>query len=203
MRAKILSLGMQIGAVLTGFVLSLALLFYFSPAGLIHYDPVTLIETASARPAPEPTSAGLPVRLKIPKININAVIEQVGILPDGSMGVPKLPRNTAWFKLGPRPGEVGSAVIDGHINWWNGATAVFAKLNKLKPGDKITVLDDKKNAITFVVKKTRLYGAKEDASDVFSSGDGRAHLNLITCGGVWNKRAKEYSKRLVVFTDRE
>ena len=29
------------------------------------------------------------------------------------MGVPKLPRDTAWYMMGPRPGERGSAVIAG------------------------------------------------------------------------------------------
>jgi len=36
-----------------------------------------------------------------------------------------------------------------------------------------------------------------------ASSDAKAHLNLITCEGVWDKVSKSYSKRLVVFTDRE
>jgi hypothetical protein len=41
-----------------------------------------------------------------------------------------------------------------------------------------------------------------DATAVFISNDGSSHLNLITCDGVWDKQAKQYSKRLVVFADR-
>lgn len=146
---------------------------------------------------------GLPIRLKVPKIKVDAAIEYVGLNPKGEMDAPKLPRNVAWYEIGPRPGEIGSAVIAGHVNWYNGAKSAFANLNKLKPGDKIVVQDKKGMNITFVVRKVRLYGSKEDASEVFISNDGKAHLNLVTCTGVWNKRTKQYSKRLVVFAEKE
>lgn len=148
-------------------------------------------------------SVGLPTRLLIPVIKVNALIDGVGLLADGSMGIPKIPSKAAWFNLGPRPGEAGSAALAGHVNWWTGAVGAFARLNKLKPGDKIIVKDDKGMNINFIVNKIRLYGAREDATDVFFSNDGLAHLNLITCGGVWNKLTKQYTKRLVIFADRE
>lgn len=145
---------------------------------------------------------GLPIRLKISKIKIDAAIEYVGLTAKGEMGIPKLPRNVAWFNMGVRPGEIGTAAIAGHLNWYNGAKSAFANLNKLKPGDKIIVLDDNGATSTFVVRKVRVYSSKEDASEVFFSNDGKAHLNLITCVGVWNKNTKQYSQRLVVFTDK-
>ena len=44
-------------------------------------------------------------------------VEDVGLTPGGAMDVPKGPSDVAWFDLGPRPGEVGSAVIAGHEGW--------------------------------------------------------------------------------------
>lgn len=149
-----------------------------------------------------PVAVGLPVRINIPRLRVNAAIGAVGLLPDRSMGVPKLPRDTVWYKLGPKPGEKGSAVIAGHVNWWNGATGVFARLRTLKPGDIITVRDDAGAVISFVVRESRWYEASADATDIFTSHDGKAHLNLITCDGIWNRLTRQYSKRLVVFTDR-
>jgi len=35
------------------------------------------------------------------------------------------------------------------------------------------------------------------------SNDGKAHLNLITCAGVWDEVEKSHSSRLVVFADME
>lgn len=119
------------------------------------------------------------------------------------MDVPKGPNDVAWFNLGPRPGEIGSAVISGHYGWKNNIPAVFDNLHKLRKGDKVYVEDKNGATITFVVRELRTYDQNEDASDVFGSSDGKAHLNLVTCTGTWNKAQKSYSKRLVVFTDKE
>jgi LPXTG-site transpeptidase (sortase) family protein len=146
---------------------------------------------------------GLPVRITIPAIDLNASIEKVALAADGTMDVPKYFLNTGWYELGPRPGELGSAVIAGHVDWINGATAVFANLYKLQAGDKIAVQDDKGAIISFVVRESRKYDAAADATDVFISNDGKAHLNIITCDGSWDKNINQYSKRLIVFTDKE
>jgi LPXTG-site transpeptidase (sortase) family protein len=149
------------------------------------------------------TRPGLQIRLKIPEINIDAAIEDAGLTPQGTMGVPAGPANAAWFDLGPRPGENGSAVIAGHEGWKNGIPAVFDNLFQLKKGDKVYIEDAKGTSSTFVVREVRTYDQNGDASAVFGSGDGKAHLNLITCEGIWNAAQKSYSDRLVVFTDME
>ncbi|MFA6603952.1 MAG: class F sortase [Patescibacteria group bacterium] len=150
-----------------------------------------------------PVSIGAPVRIKIPRIGVNAVIESVGLAADGSMGIPRKPRNVAWYQPGPHPGEAGSAVISGHVDWYGGITGAFAGLRRLKPGDKIAVQDDTGSIIYFVVRESRMYDASADATEVFVSIDGKAHLNLITCAGKWDRRAKQYTQRLVVFADQE
>lgn len=169
----------------------------------LYAQPISFINPVEPVFISEQASVGLPIRLKIPKIKVDAAIEYVGLNSKGEMGIPKTPRNTAWYNLGPRPGEIGSAAIAGHLNWYSGAAGVFANLSKLRIGDKIIVQDDQGATSTFIVRKIRMYGTKEDASEVFVSNDGRAHLNLITCDGVWDKRAKQYSQRLVVFADKE
>jgi len=129
------------------------------------------------------------------------VVEQVALTADGTLDVPKNHFNAGWYKFGPRPGQIGSSVIDGHVNWINGSTAAFAELHKLKVGDKIKIQDDNGAVISFIVRESRSYDAAANASDVFSSTDGKAHLNLITCQ--WDRNAQQYSKRLVIFTDKE
>lgn len=146
---------------------------------------------------------GLPVRLKIPKIYVNAAIEHVGQTPQGAVGVPKGPENAAWFKLGPMPGDKGSAVIDGHFGWGNGIPAVFDNLHKLEKGDKLYIENDQGMIISFVVAGLKSYDPEQNAMEVFDSGDGKSHLNLITCEGAWDKEQKNYSKRLIVFSVKE
>lgn len=168
-----------------------------------------IIEDAIAPSKQEKANAGLPalpvgrpVRLKIPGINVDAAVEHVGLTSDGTMNIPKNPDDVAWFMLGSRPGEKGSAVIAGHYGWKDGKASVFDDLYKLRKGDKLFVEDDKGVTISFVVRESRRYDPKADASDVFDSNDGKSHLNLITCKGVWDKVSQSYSERLVIFTDK-
>jgi LPXTG-site transpeptidase (sortase) family protein len=149
-------------------------------------------------PPPIP-SPGLPVRLMIPAIGVIAGIQEVGVTAKGEMEVPSNIVDVAWFKLGLRPGEKGSAVISGHFDGKNGEEGVFFNLHKLKKGDKLFTEDDKGIITPFIVRGSRAYNPGY-AEEIFSSND-KAHLNLITCDGVWNGAKDSYSKRLVVFAD--
>lgn len=142
---------------------------------------------------------GLPMRLKIPAININVAIQPLGVTPKGEMEVPSNTVDVGWFKLGSRPGERGSAVIAGHFNGESGEAGVFTNLYKLKEGDKLYIEDNKGTSIAFVVREKHTYDPGY-ADNVFSRSDS-AHLNLVTCDGVWDGAKKSYNKRLVVFAD--
>ena len=203
MQPKILSKRALLVALLSGLVFFAALLLYFFPKNLIQGGSALIVENTTALSNQEQASVELPVRLKIPSINIDAPVEYVGLTSDGAMDVPKSPDDVAWFNLGPRPRENGSAVIAGHKGWKNNIPAVFDNLHKLRKGDKISVEDEKGVITTFVVREIRIYGKDEVVSDVFGSNDGKSHLNLITCTGVWNKAEKAFSERLIVFTDKE
>jgi len=144
---------------------------------------------------------GLTVRLKIPIIGVDSLIEDALITSDGRMDVPAGSVNVAWFALGPRPGEVGSAVIGGHFGIKNGVPFVFYKLNELKIGDIIYIVNDKGQTLEFQVRSIKLFNRNDDTTTVFTSTDGLAHLNLITCEGIWNKVSGNYPLRRVVFTD--
>ena len=162
-----------------------------------------LVENAGAVSEDKQESFGLPARLKIPKINVDTAVESVGLTSLGAMGTPNFQSDVAWFNLGPRPGENGSAVIDGHYEIKNGKESAFDNLHELSKGDKLYVEDDKGLIITFIMRESREYDPEADASDIFVLNDGKAHLNLITCDGLWNEVSRSYPKRLVIFTDKE
>jgi LPXTG-site transpeptidase (sortase) family protein len=211
MRSKILSRRTLLIVVLAEFVFFAALLFYFiqqSSNLLVDRQVQNSLAPFTANITTlyeqEKVNSGLPMYLKIPRINIDTALEFVGLTYQGAVDVPKDPINAAWFNLGPRPGDNGSAIITGHYGIWkNGKRSVFNNLYKLRKGDKLYIEDDKGVIISFVVRESRRYDSNADASDVFVSSDGKAHLNLITCEGVWNRVSKSYSERLVVFTDKE
>ena len=144
---------------------------------------------------------GLPTRLKIPVIGVDSTIEDAYITADGRMDVPDGSKNLAWFVLGPHPGQKGSAVIGGHFGIKNGVPFVFYRLDELKVNDKIYIENDKGKTIAFVVRVIKLLDRKADATEVFTSDDGLAHLNLVTCEGVWNRSNNTYPERRVIFTE--
>lgn len=146
---------------------------------------------------------GLPTRLEIPSIKVDAAIDYLGLTYTGDLDTPDGPDNVGWYKQGPRPGEVGNAVIDGHFGWLDGKPAVFDNLHKLSTGDKIHSKDEAGVTTSFVVTGTKTFSPEDDAAEVFRSDDGKAHLNLITCQGEWNAGQESYDTRLVVFADKE
>lgn len=146
-------------------------------------------------------STSHPKNLQIPAINISAYIEQSGVTNNGEMEVPSAIANVGWYTFGAKIGDIGSAVISGHLNGKNGEAGVFSNLNKLKKGDKIFVTDETGNILIFIVTGSSLYKAGY-AEEVFTKNDGK-YLNLITCYGFWNKSRKSYDKRLVVFSTLE
>lgn len=179
--------------VISFLALSLILLFYLANSFYVRQAEQKQIGNITQQ------ERGFPVRLIIPVINLNASIQQVGVTPQGAMEVPNNTVDVGWFKLGSIPGEKGSAVIAGHFDGKNGETGVFTNLDKLKAGDKLYIEDDSGITTTFVVRESRIYN-QGYAEEVFSLNDG-AHLNLVTCDGVWDGAKKSYNKRLVVFAD--
>jgi len=142
-----------------------------------------------------------PVQLKISKINVDTTIKAVGLTADGDMDIDENPKQAAWYMLGPKPGQEGSAVVAGHYGWKNGVASVFNDLHTLVAGDEISTLGEDGDILTFVVTRLVTYAPNQDATDVFKSDDGKAHLNLVTCQGSWNNSVRTYSERLVVFSD--
>lgn len=197
------------------FVIFLAVFNAFLWREILKADPPAVVqESVTAEPVrarfvhvetvfDQPERVGEPARIRIPSISLDAVVGKAALADDGSMDVPKHPRDAVWYELGPRPGEPGSAAIAGHMDWKNAAAAVFANLRQVKAGDRILVQDNRGRDVAFVVREIRNYDAVADATDVFFSDDGKAHLNLITCDGSWDKRTRQYSERLVVFADKE
>lgn len=156
--------------------------------------------TPPAIPVAKKADVGLPSRLIIPKLNIDANVLHLGLTKEGNMDVPSDLMNTGWYKYGPRPGQTGSAVIAGHLEGVD-EDGIFINLGKLIKGDIISVKDDAGMTISFTVRETRLYNQDERPSEVFNTTDG-SHLNLITCTGTWSTAQQRYSKRLVVFADK-
>ncbi len=147
-----------------------------------------------------PRNVGLPVRVIIPSIGVDATIEQVGVATDGAMATPEDPWNTGWYAPGIRPGQVGNAAIAGHVDYHGIGPVVFWDLNKLSTGAEVFVVTDAGQTLRFTVRGSEYY-TPENAplQDIFGAAT-TLNLNLITCGGTFDPTTRHYDQRLVVFT---
>ncbi len=156
--------------------------------------------TVVSSPTPTPSIALKPITLIIPKLHINAEVEEVGLDSKGAMDVPKKEADVGWYSLGVKPGEVGNAVVAGHFDDVLGKPAVFYHLADLKQGDTIEIINSGQKKLEFTVEEVKSYPTDSfPLTQVFGESNKR-RLNLITYDGIFNKSKKLYSQRLVIYS---
>ena len=142
-----------------------------------------------------------PYRLIISSIGVDTTVETVGVLHDGNLATPSLNPwdDVGWYAAGPQPGEVGSAVIDGHVDRPGGSPAVFWKLSDLHVGDSVMIVDTLGRTVRFRVTRIALYHPRQaPVHEIFGDKRG-SYLNLITCAGDWIASQHQTAFRLVVY----
>lgn len=156
-------------------------------------DPDVAAATGLARSAP--------TTITIPRIGVDASIMSLGTNPDGTVQVPPLERAqlAGWYEPGPSPGEIGNAVIVGHVDSAEMGPAVFFSLGALQPGDTVTVTREDGQQATFTVESVKAYPKTEFPTEqVYGPGD-RPGLRVVTCGGVFDEAVGSYPDNVVVF----
>jgi LPXTG-site transpeptidase (sortase) family protein len=160
---------------------------------------------APSTPAPTPAPAAVrltPESIRIPTI---AVAAPVGLLgfddAKQTVEVPTKPMDAGWYRYGSTPGEDGSAVILGHVDS-NTGPAVFARLKELRRGDQVAVTMSDRSVINYRVDEIATYpNAKFPAHRVYRT-TGPTTLNLVTCGGAYDRAEGGYQSNVVVYTSR-
>jgi sortase (surface protein transpeptidase) len=148
--------------------------------------------------APAASVRATPVSIDIPAIKVDAHVGALGVNPDQTVEVPSKPTQAGWYRFGPAPGQAGSAVILGHVDSTTGP-AVFYRLGQLHVGNKVDVTLAGGAVVHYAVRKVATYAnAKFPAAKVYAT-TGPSTLNLVTCGGGYDKRTG-YLGNVVVYT---
>lgn len=139
--------------------------------------------------AAEPLPPSEPVRLRIPRIDVDAPVMGLGLNDEGSLEVPPAAeRNLAgWYEDGTTPGAEGTAIVAGHVDNAQGPS-VFYTLGALEKGHRIEVLRADGRTAVFTIDAIEVYEA--DAfpdKKVYGAGE-RAELRVITCGGGFSEK---------------
>ncbi len=97
-----------------------------------------------------------PTTLNIPTIGVSVSLSALGLNADGTVQVPTDFQQPGWYKLGPSPGQMGSAVILGHVDSYRGP-AVFFQLRSLQAGDPVDVTLADGATAHFVLSAVAMY----------------------------------------------
>jgi LPXTG-site transpeptidase (sortase) family protein len=140
----------------------------------------------------------LPVRVRVPGIGVNSVLEHLGKAGNGTIELPTKPTDAGWYDQGPRPGERGPAVIIGHVDWDHGP-AVFFRLRELKPGDEVDVDRADGSTAKFAVTKTEQIPKTDFPTELVYAPSLETSLRLVTCGGSFNHAVHSYRDNVIVY----
>ena len=188
--------------------------------------PTALALPAALTDEPLDLRAGpgaVPLELQLPSLDVVASVVGVGITPKNVMDAPMGPerdpvwQQAFWYRGSAVPGALSTALIAGHVGGPGGSSAVFAHLDRLRPGDTIVVHDTRTAVdVRFSVTESKAYSLDEAAepavlTQIYGAGpvagtwpqpsaDGLAHLTLITCTGTFKNGTHDH--RLVVYATR-
>jgi sortase (surface protein transpeptidase) len=138
-----------------------------------------------------------PLRLEIPAIGVSSPLVRLGFNPDGTMQVPGDFQVAGWFTGGPQPGQLGPAVIAGHVDSRTGP-AVFYRLRDLRPGDQIRVVRADRLVVRFQVESLARYPKRSLPDEAVYGATTAPALRLITCAGTFDRARHSYRDNLVV-----
>lgn len=139
----------------------------------------------------------IPLELEIPALKLRANIVEVGKDEEGNMDVPKNVKEIGWYGLGYNPGELGHAVLSGHVTSRLGLPAVFRDLKKVEIGDEFILYGAANKKMTFEVVEINIYDYENAPLEKVFGKSEVPMVNLITCDtGIW--LGNSYQDRLVV-----
>ena len=156
-------------------------------------------QMAASSPASQ-RARSAPVRLRMPAIGVDSSLMQLGLQADGSLEVPPAGFPAGWFTGAPTPGQVGPAIIAGHVDW-NGRPGVFYDLRDTRVGDEVDVTRHDGTIAAFRVTRVAQFSKDAFPTALVYGNVDHPVLRLITCGGRFDHSARSYTDNLVVFAD--
>lgn len=143
-------------------------------------------------------AVGDPIGLTVASIGVDTPLIGAGVLDDGTVAVPPDPAIAGWFTGGPRPGELGPAVIMGHVDSKKSGPGVFWRLRDLAVGADVVVHTTTGDVQFVVTAREQVAKDAFPTERVYGPVPGRA-LRLITCGGSFNRDIGHYRDNIVVY----
>lgn len=142
--------------------------------------------------------ASAPVGVRVESLGISSTLETLRTDAAGRLESPKQWQQAGWFADGAVPGEIGPAVVAGHVDSPTGP-AVFARLGELEPGDLVEVERADGEVARFRVDRAEVVAKDDFPTEAVYGPTPDAQLRLITCDGPYVRSSGGYQGNLVVF----
>ena len=144
-------------------------------------------------------TASPPVAIDIPSIGVHTRnFVDLGRAADGSLEVPTDFSSVGWYTVGSSPGQLGPAILAGHVDSHNGP-AIFYRLGELRPGATVNVARKDGSTASFSVDRIQSFPKDHFPTALVYGSTNRAELRLITCGGSFDQRSGHYIDNVVAF----
>ncbi len=147
---------------------------------------------------PKTLPRSLPVHLRIPSIGVDTDLTTMGLSSSGSIQMPVRYDIAAWYTGSPTPGQLGPAIIAGHVDNYRGI-GVFFYLKELQVGASIEVDRADGTTATFKISEMKEYSKTDFPTQKVYGNINYAGIRLITCGGTFSNQNYEYSDNIVAF----
>ncbi len=145
----------------------------------------------------------LPRFLNIQSIGVYAKVLRVGLNSSNEILTPKNIYNVGWYEQSSKPGQPGAVFINGHVS---GPTkkGVFYNIKKMNIGDIVKLETGNAEQYEYkVVHKEEVPVNSVDMNKVLRSFDiDKQGLNLMTCGGEFDKNSESYKNRIIIYAVR-
>ncbi|KUN40728.1 peptidase C60 sortase A and B [Streptomyces longwoodensis] len=135
----------------------------------------------------------------MPRLDLSAAVDPVGVADDGTVVVPRDPRRVGWYRFSPRPGASGgSSVIVGHVDSDDRGLGVLVALAEVRAGDRVSVERADGSRVDYRVVSRRTVAKEALAASGAFRTEGPAVLTLVTCTGPYLPDQGGYRNNLVV-----
>jgi hypothetical protein len=155
------------------------------------------VQPAAELSVPEPAARARPVSIEIPALHLSSPLGDLTRAGNGELLAPDDPGLAGWYTAGVVPGDVGPAVVGGHVDSRSGP-GVFFTLRSLKPDDVVRVTLSDGRVVRFGVTEVHEVPKAQFPTEAVYAPTPRPELRLVTCGGRFDRSVHSYVDNVVV-----
>jgi Sortase domain len=146
----------------------------------------------------------IPVHVDIPRVGLHADIVRVGLTAARAIDVPPLNQalKAGWYDQGVAPGQIGAAVLDGHVDSGEIPAphhGAFYPLGLVGIGDTVDVIRADHKVAVYQVDQVESVSKQHFPTNRVYAAVPFAALRLITCGGDFDFEAHSYLNNVIIY----